>query len=141
MDLVPLALYLGAVVALIGAMVGVPWLIAPRHRELSTGEPYESGMVPTGAPEGRLSVRFYLVAIIFVIFDLEAVFLYAWAVSAPETGWFGYLEAVVFIVILLLGLAYLWRQGALEWGTAARTAGDRRYRREAATSTLTATQT
>jgi NADH-quinone oxidoreductase subunit A len=127
-DLVPLALHFGAVVALIGAMLGVSWILGPRHQELYTGEPYESGIIPTGTPQGRLSVHFYLVAIFFVIFDLEAVFLYAWAVSARETGWFGYVEAVIFIVVLLLGLAYLWRQGALDWGTRARLARLRKRR-------------
>ncbi|MGQ0722926.1 MAG: NADH-quinone oxidoreductase subunit A, partial [Candidatus Eiseniibacteriota bacterium] len=86
---------------------------------------------PTGTPQGRLSVHFYLVAIFFVIFDLEAVFLYAWAVSARETGWFGYFEAVVFVVVLLLGLVYLWRQGALDWGTTARMARLRGQRKHA----------
>jgi NADH-quinone oxidoreductase subunit A len=65
-------------------------------------------------------VHFYLVAMFFVIFDLEAVFLYAWAVAVRELGWAGYAEAIVFIVVLLVGLAYLWRQGALDWGTTAR---------------------
>jgi NADH-quinone oxidoreductase subunit A len=132
MDLVPLALHLGAVVALIGAMLGVSWILGQRHNERYTGEPYESGIIPTGTPQGRLSVHFYLVAIFFVIFDLEAVFLYAWAVSARETGWFGYFEAVVFVVVLLLGLAYLWRQGALDWGTTAKMARLRRQRKRGA---------
>jgi NADH-quinone oxidoreductase subunit A len=134
MDLVPLALHFGAVVALIGAMLGVSWILGQRHNELYTGDPYESGIIPTGTTQGRLSVHFYLVAIFFVIFDLEAVFLYAWAVSAKETGWFGYFEAVVFVVVLLLGLAYLWRQGALDWGTTARMARLRRQRKAKGTT-------
>lgn len=126
MDLVPLALHFGAVVALIGAMLGVSWILGQRHDELYTGDPYESGIIPTGTPQGRLSVHFYLVAIFFVIFDLEAVFLYAWAVAAREVGWLGYAEAAVFILILLIGLLYLWRQGALDWGTRVRPARERR---------------
>ena len=120
MALLPLALHLLAVVGLIVSMVLVSWILGERHQELYTGEPFESGMVPTGTPQGRLSVHFYLVAMFFVIFDLEAVFLYAWAIAVRELGWIGYVEAVVFIVVLLLGLVYLWRQGALDWGTTAR---------------------
>ena len=120
MSLLPLAFHLVAVLGLIVSMVAVSWLLGERHKELYTGEPYESGLIPTGSPQGRLSVHFYLVAMFFVIFDLEAVFLYAWAVSVRELGWAGYIEAVIFIGVLLLGLAYLWRQGALDWGTTAR---------------------
>jgi NADH-quinone oxidoreductase subunit A len=129
MALLPLALYLLAVVGLIVSMLVVSWLLGERHAETSTGEPYESGIIPTGTPQGRLSVHFYLVAMFFVIFDLEAVFLYAWAISLREVGWVGYTEAVVFIVVLLVGLAYLWRQGALDWGTTARL---KRLRQQAA---------
>ncbi len=120
MALLPLALHLLAVVGLIASMLLVSSLLGERHKELYTGEPYESGVVPTGTTQGRLSVHFYLVAMFFVIFDLEAVFLYAWAISVKQVGWVGYVEACVFIVVLLLGLVYLWRQGALDWGTTAR---------------------
>jgi NADH-quinone oxidoreductase subunit A len=120
MALLPLAVHLLAVVGLIVSMVLVSWILGERHQELYTGEPYESGLVPTGTPQGRLSVHFYLVAMFFVIFDLEAVFLYAWAIAVKELGWIGYIEVVVFILVLLLGLVYLWRQGALDWGTTAR---------------------
>jgi len=120
MALLPLALHVVAVVGLIVSMLLVSSLLGERHDETYTGDPYESGVIPTGTPQGRLSVHFYLVAMFFVIFDLEAVFLYAWAVSVREVGWIGYAEACVFIVVLLLGLAYLWRQGALDWGTTAR---------------------
>lgn len=120
MSLLPLALHLIAVLGLIGSMLLVSSLLGEKHNELYTGEPYESGVVPTGSPQGRLSVHFYLVAMFFVIFDLEAVFLYAWAISVRQVGWIGYFEVLVFIAVLLLGLAYLWRQGALDWGTSAR---------------------
>lgn len=120
MALLPLALHLLAVVGLIASMLLVSSLLGERHKELYTGEPYESGVIPTGTTQGRLSVHFYLVAMFFVIFDLEAVFLYAWAISVKQVGWVGYVEACIFIVVLLLGLVYLWRQGALDWGTTAR---------------------
>ncbi len=120
MTLWALGIHFIVVVVLVLAMLGVSSILGERHDEPATGEPYESGVVGTGSTQVRLSVHFYLVAMFFVIFDLEAVFLYAWAVAAPELGWAGYIEVVVFIAILLAGLAYLWRQGALDWGTSAR---------------------
>ncbi|MBI5419235.1 MAG: NADH-quinone oxidoreductase subunit A [Deltaproteobacteria bacterium] len=80
---------------------------------------YESGIVSEGSARVRLSVKFYLVAVFFVIFDLEAVFLFAWAVAVPELGRARYIEALVVIAILVAALAYLWRMGALDWGTPA----------------------
>ena len=112
----PLAVYLGAVVVLIASMIGVSYLLGQRHSERLTGEPYESGIVPTGSARVRFDVKFYLVAMFFVIFDLEAVFIYAWAVSIRETRWAGYLEVLIFIGILMAGLVYLWRMRALDWG-------------------------
>jgi NADH-quinone oxidoreductase subunit A len=131
MNLWGLGIHTAVVVALVGAMLGISYFLGERHNEKATGEPYESGVVGTGTTHMRLSVHFYLVAMFFVIFDLEAVFLYAWAVAAPELGWPGYIEVVVFIGILLAGLAYLWKQGALDWGTTARL---RRLRGEKARS-------
>lgn len=131
MALLPLALHFLAVVGLIASMLLVSSLLGERHKELYTGEPYESGVIPTGTTQGRLSVHFYLVAMFFVIFDLEAVFLYAWAISVKQVGWVGYVEACIFIVVLLLGLVYLWRQGALDWGTTARMKRLKRQRESA----------
>ena len=79
--------------------------------------PFESGIVPVGAAEQtRLSIEFYLIAMFFVIFDLETIFIFGWAVAFFELGWRGYLGASVFIVILLVALVYEWRTGALDWG-------------------------
>ncbi|MBZ0157532.1 MAG: NADH-quinone oxidoreductase subunit A [Alphaproteobacteria bacterium] len=101
-------------------MLVLSHLLGQRHRERATGEPYESGIVATGSARLRFDIKFYLVAMFFVIFDLEAVFIYAWAVSLRETGWAGYFEMLFFIGVLLAALVYLWRLGALEWGTARR---------------------
>jgi NADH-quinone oxidoreductase subunit A len=120
MNLWALGIHFAAVVGLVLAMLGVSFILGERHNEAATGEPYESGIVSTGSTDIRLSVHFYVVAMLFVIFDLEAVFIYAWAIAAPELGWTGYIEIVIFIGILLVGLVYLWRQGALDWGTTAR---------------------
>ncbi|MDQ8037302.1 MAG: NADH-quinone oxidoreductase subunit A, partial [Pedobacter sp.] len=84
--------------------------------------------VPQGGARMRLSAKFYLVAMLFVIFDVEALFLYAWAVSAREVGWMGFIEVTVFVLFLLAGLVYLWRIGALDWAPEARR---RRARKEA----------
>ncbi|MCC6347164.1 MAG: NADH-quinone oxidoreductase subunit A [Nitrospirales bacterium] len=116
----PLLVYGIAVVALILFMLVLSYFLGQRHRERMTGEPYESGIAATGSARLRFDIKFYLVAMFFVIFDLEAVFIYAWAVSLRETGWAGYFEMLFFIGILLAALAYLWRVGALEWGTARR---------------------
>ncbi len=116
----PLAVYFVAVIALVGIMIGLAHVLGERHRDRATGEPYESGIVSTGSARIRFSAHFYLVAMFFVVFDLEAVFLFAWAVAAPELGWPGYIEVLVFVGILLAALIYLWKVGALEWGTARR---------------------
>ncbi len=112
----PLIFYGIAVLAIVGAMLGGSYLLGHRARE--TGGPFESGIVPVGSSQIQYAVPFYLVAIFFVIFDLEAVFLFAWAIAFRESGWAGYLEILIFIGILVAALAYLWRIGALDWRTA-----------------------
>lgn len=109
------AVFLLGVCALIAFMLGVSSLLGSKAWGRSKNEPFESGMLPTGSARLRLSAKFYLVAMLFVIFDVEALYLFAWAVSVRESGWAGLIEATVFIAILLAGLVYLWRIGALDW--------------------------
>lgn len=116
----PLAVYLIAVLGLIASMIIISFVLGQKHRDRMTGEPYESGIEPTGSARVRFDIKFYIVAMFFVIFDLEAVFIYAWAVSVRESGWTGYIEVLIFIGILMAGLVYLWRIGALDWGTSKR---------------------
>jgi NADH-quinone oxidoreductase subunit A len=116
----PLFVYFLAVTAVVAGMLGVSHLIGQRHRQRATGEPYESGNIPTGSARLRIPVKYYLVAVFFVVFDLEAAFLFAWAIAVREAGWTGFVEATVFIGVLLIALVYLWRQGALDWGPAKR---------------------
>jgi NADH-quinone oxidoreductase subunit A len=111
----PLVAYFVIVVVLVAAILFVSYLLGPRHSEPATGEPYEGGIVSEGSAHVRFSVRYYLVAMFFVIFDLEAVFVYAWAGSVRELGWAGYCEIVVFMGLLAAALLYLWRVGALDW--------------------------
>ena len=110
-----LVVYFVLVLLLVAGMLFVSYLLGQRHTDPHTGEPYESGIVSTGSAHVRLSAKFYLVAVFFVIFDLEAVFLFAWAVSALSLGWAAFWETVVFVVILGVALFYLWRIGALDW--------------------------
>ena len=112
----PLIVYFAVVVATAAGMIATSWILGERHRERATGLPYESGLVSTGSARLRLSADFYLVAMFFVIFDLESVFLFAWAIGARESGWAGYVEVAIFVGVLAAALAYLWRTGALDWG-------------------------
>ena len=115
----PLGLYLAAVLLTVAAIVTLSHFFGERHRERATGVPYESGMNPTGSARLRFSANYYLVVMFFVIFDLESVFVFAWAVAARKLGWPGYAAAMAFTVTLLAGLIYLWRVGALDWGPGA----------------------
>ncbi len=110
-----LAAYFGAVLVLVAGMIAAAYVLGQRHSAPATRQPFESGIVTVGDARVRFPAQFYLVAMFFVIFDLEAVFIYAWAIAAREAGWAGYIEAMVFVVILLAALGYLWRIGALDW--------------------------
>ncbi len=111
----PIAVYFAAVVLLAAVMIGLSYFLGQRHRERATGLPYESGVVSTGTARVRFDIKFYLVAMFFVIFDVEAVFIFAWAVSLREAGWTGYIEILIFIAVLLSALLYLWKIGGLDW--------------------------
>jgi NADH-quinone oxidoreductase subunit A len=113
----PLVVYFFAVLVVVGGMLGISAILGERHQDRETGEQFESGIKPTGDARVRFSARYYQVAMFFVIFDLESVFVIAWAVGLLEVGWTGYIEVVIFILILLVGLFYLWRIGALDWGS------------------------
>lgn len=112
----PLGIFFAAVVVVVAIILVLSYVLGQRHHEPATDQPYESGIAATGTARMRFDVKFYLVAMFFVIFDLEAAFIFAWAVSVRETGWAGYAEMLVFIGVLGAGLVYLWRCGALEWG-------------------------
>jgi len=113
----PLGVYFIAVVILMAIILALSYVLGERHREHATGEPYEAGVPIIGSARQRLNARFYLVAMFFVIFDLEAVFIIAWALAARPLGWAGYIEILIFIGVLLAALVYLWRLGALDWGS------------------------
>jgi NADH-quinone oxidoreductase subunit A len=104
---------LGMIVA--GAMLALSHFIGPKNPTKVKQAPFECGNESVGTTRQRFSVRFYLVALLFIVFDIEVVFLYPWAVLYKDLGMFGLVEMVVFMAILAVGLAYVWRKGALEW--------------------------
>lgn len=112
----PLAAYAGLVLVVIIAMVLISYLLGERHAEKATGEVFESGILPTGNARLQFSSDFYLIAMFFVIFDLETAFIVAWAIGFEEAGWPGFIAALVFVGILLIALIYEWSTGALDYG-------------------------
>ena len=98
-----------------GLFLAVSALFAPRCPSVIKGEPFECGNVSSGPAWGRFSVKFYLTAILFIVFDVEVVFLYPWALLFRRLGMFGFVEMMIFISVLAFGLVYVWRKGALEW--------------------------
>ncbi len=124
----PFLFYLLSVFGLVVTMLLVAWLLGQRREDPATLEPYESGIVPAGGSQMPVSVEFYLVAIFFVLFDLETVFIFAWAVAFYELGWAGYLAIIVFIFVLLIALIYALRVGALDWGLKTRVGLEREKR-------------
>lgn len=111
----PLAAYAAAVVVMVGGVIALAYVLGERRRH-HLQVPYESGILPTGTARLRMTAKFYLIAMFFVIFDLEAVFIFAWVIAFKELGWAGYVEICIFISVLVAALVYLWRQGALDWG-------------------------
>lgn len=120
-ELWPLVVYLAAVIALVLTMLVLSWLLGQQRANASTNDPFESGVVSVGGAQSRISVEFYLIAIFFVIFDLETVFIFAWAIAFFELGWQGYFAILVFVAVLVVALIYEWRSGALDWGVKTRT--------------------
>jgi NADH-quinone oxidoreductase subunit A len=91
-------------------------LLGPRHPTPEKSAPYECGMPPVGDARERQSVKFYLIAMIFLLFDIEVAFVYPWAMALRDLGWAGFVQVLLFMVLLLAGYVYVWRKGALDWG-------------------------
>jgi NADH-quinone oxidoreductase subunit A len=111
----PVLFLIAVAIGIAGLFTLMGILIGPKRDTAAKRMPFESGMPTEGSGFRRYSVRFYLVAMIFLIFDVEVVFFYPWAVKFRELGWFGFAELLVFLAILVLGLVYAWKKGALEW--------------------------
>jgi len=110
---IALMIVLSTLVALIA--IGLGYLFGPRKESEAKSTPYESGITPYGEGTRRMPVRFYLIAVLFILFDIEVVFFLPWAVTFRQLGLFGLVEMIVFIAILLVGYFYAWKKGALEW--------------------------
>lgn len=117
----PFVVYAVGVLLLVATMLLLSWVLGQRRANDATNMPFESGVVSVGTSQVRMSVEFYLVAILFVIFDLETVFILAWAVAFFELGWEGFVAVIVFILILGVALVYELSTGALDWGLKTRT--------------------
>jgi NADH-quinone oxidoreductase subunit A len=114
-DYLPIAVLIIFATGLAFLVVGLGHLFGPRRPNPRKGQPYESGMVPYGPAQRRVPVHYYLIAVLFILFDIEIIFLLPWAVVLRELKLLGLIEMVVFIVILLAGFVYAWKKGALEW--------------------------
>jgi len=110
---IALMIVLATLVALIA--IGLGTLFGPKKDSAAKSMPYESGMNPYGEGTRRMPIRFYLVAVLFILFDIEVVFFLPWAITFRQLGLFGLIEMIIFIVILLVGYVYAWKKGALEW--------------------------
>jgi NADH-quinone oxidoreductase subunit A len=130
----PLLIHFLLAGALATGIVLLSWLIGQRKPTRAKLSPYECGMVPVGDARKRFSVKFYMVAMLFILFDVEAVFLYPWAIILKDLKMFGFWEMIVYIGIVLVGFWYIWKKGALDWGLtvsssqAARISGDTKPR-------------
>ncbi|MFZ5572931.1 MAG: NADH-quinone oxidoreductase subunit A [Thermodesulfobacteriota bacterium] len=114
-EYIPVLMMIFLAAATAAGMIVATTLIGPKKKFADKMEPFECGESQIVSPKQRFSIKFYLVALFFVIFDIEAVFVYPWAVLFKELGMFGFIEMLVFISILAVGLIYVWRRGALEW--------------------------
>jgi len=120
----PLLLHFGIATVIAAAIVTLSWLIGQHKPNRAKLSPYECGVAPVGDARERFSVKFYMVAMLFILFDVEAVFLYPWAVILRELKMFGFWEMIVYIAIFLVGLFYVWKKGVLDWGLSSAKRGD-----------------
>ncbi len=114
-DYAPILVHVLVVVALGSAMIGLSTGVGVKRPSREKLAPYECGISPVGDARERFSISFYLVGMLFILFDVEAVFLYPWAVVYRSLGWFGFVEMFLYIAILLAGYVYIWKKGALDW--------------------------
>jgi NADH-quinone oxidoreductase subunit A len=112
---IPLLMHLAVVTIIPVGMVALSWVLGQHKFNKSKMSPYECGMEPVGNAQDRFSVKFYLVAILFILFDVEAVFMYPWAIVFKELKMFGFYEMLVYVAIVLAGFFYIWKKGVLDW--------------------------
>ncbi len=112
----PLAVVMVVAAVLAFALLGLANLLGPRRPSQVKSSPFECGSIPIGSARERFGVKFYVVALLFIVFDVEAVFVYPWAVQLHELGWGGYVSMAIFVFTLLVGLVYVVKKGVLDWG-------------------------
>jgi NADH-quinone oxidoreductase subunit A len=112
---IPIAILFIVASAICFLFLVIGTIFGPKRKSWRKSSPYESGMMPIGPGTRRMPIRFYLVAVLFILFDVEVIFFYPWAVTFRQLGLFGFMEMVVFVAILLVGYVYIWKKGALEW--------------------------
>ncbi|HKJ38721.1 MAG TPA: NADH-quinone oxidoreductase subunit A [Anaerolineales bacterium] len=115
LEYVAIALMIGLATIIALIAIGLGGLFGPKKESEIKSMPYESGMNPYGEGTRRMPVRYYLIAVLFILFDIEVIFFLPWAITFRQLGWFGLIEMVIFIAILLVGYVYAWKKGALEW--------------------------
>mgnify|MGYP003578538792 FL=1 len=115
MDYVPILMVFAVSAVVAGALLGIPGLIAPKRISPVKQAPFECGKDPVMLPEGRFAIKFSTIPIFFILFDIELVFIWPWAAMFRRLGWFGFVEMVVFLGILMLGFLYIWKKRGLEW--------------------------
>jgi NADH-quinone oxidoreductase subunit A len=114
-EYVPILLVFAVAAVVGGALLGIPSLIAPKRLTAVKLEPFECGKDPVALPEGRFAIKFSTIAIFFILFDIELVFIWPWAALFRRLGWFGFVEMMVFLGILMLGFLYIWQKRGFEW--------------------------
>ena len=115
LDVWPVLAYGGMVLLLVAGIIVLSYLLGERHAAPGRNQPYESGIQPTGSARVRYGIKYYLVALFFLLFDVEVAIIFAWAAAARKLGWPGYALAVLFVATLAVGLVYVWKLGGLDW--------------------------
>ncbi|MBF0354075.1 MAG: NADH-quinone oxidoreductase subunit A [Alphaproteobacteria bacterium] len=114
-EYLPILVFLGIAIAIAVIAIGASWIVGHQKPDTEKSSPYECGFEPFSDARSKFDVRFYLVSILFIIFDLEVAFLFPWAVSLGDVGLFGYWSMMIFLAVLTVGFVYEWKKGALEW--------------------------
>ncbi len=112
----PVLLQAVIAMAVAAGMLGISYLLGRKVRDRIKDMPYECGIEPTGTARERFSVKFYLVGMLFILFDIEAIFLYPWVVVYRDLKMFAFVEMLIFVILILSGFFYIWKKGALDWG-------------------------
>jgi NADH-quinone oxidoreductase subunit A len=114
-DFLPIFVMLVVVIAFAAIALTISALVGPRRPNPTKLAPYESGMPPFGTARQRISIKYYLTAVLFILFDIEIIFFFPWAVLLRQLGFFGLIEMSIFVLILLIGYVYVWRKGGFDW--------------------------